>query len=179
MTKYIKIAAFCLLASLAGPMIGQTAAQEAKKPEAKPQQTRALWAVNCNPVSDGSRLICQMSQTFNEQQSRRRVMAVAIRPNLADAKKPPQMVLSLPHGLDLTRGVTTKIDDADAELVVLMTTDQNGVYSFIDLSEEKLAALQKGNVMTVTMHGRSDNTIALPVSLVGFTAAFKKVMADQ
>ena len=114
-----------LVAVLATTSMG--IAQEAKKPVAK--KSVALWVVNCNPTNDGASMLCQMSQTFNEAKSKKRIMAISIRPQPTDKEKRPLMVLTLPHGLHFPSGANFKVDDQPAVPIVLQTSDPNGVYS--------------------------------------------------
>ncbi len=152
-------------------------AQEAKKPIAK--KPVASWIVNCNPTRDGSSMICQMSQTFNEAKSKKRIMAISIRPQPADKSKRPLMVLALPHGLHFPSGANFKVDDQPAVPIELQTSDPNGVYSATPLGPKTIAAMKRGNVITVTMFAAANKPLAIPVSLVGFTAAFNKINSSK
>ena len=169
------IKSLVLVAALATASTG--VAQEAKKPVAK--KPVASWIVNCNPTSDGASMICQMSQTFNEAKSKKRIMAISIRPQPNDKTKRPLMVLALPHGLHFPSGANFKVDDQPAVPIELQTSDPNGVYSATPLGPKTIAAMKKGNAITVTMYAAANKPLAIPVSLVGFTAAFNKINTSK
>ena len=152
-------------------------AQEAKKPAAK--KPVASWVVNCNPINDGAAMLCQMSQTFNDAKSKKRIMAISIRPQPTDKAKRPLMVLALPHGLHFPSGANFKVDDQPAVPIALQTSDPNGVYSATPLGPKTIAAMKKGNAITITMFAAANKPLAIPVSLVGFTAAFNKINPSQ
>lgn len=172
-TKWMKSLIF--IAALAVSSTG--VAQEAKKPAVK--KPVASWLVNCNPINDGASMLCQMSQTFNDAKSKKRIMAISIRPQPADKAKRPLMVLALPHGLHFPSGANFKVDDQPAVPIALLTSDQNGVYSSTSLGPKTIAAMKKGNAITITMYAAENKPLAIPVSLVGFTAAFGKIASAQ
>lgn len=176
MRKYRNlIQSFVLISALA--TASSVVAQQAKKPVAK--KPVASWIVNCNPTKDGALMLCQMSQTFNEAKSKKRIMAISIRPQPTDKAKRPLMVLALPHGLHFPSGANFKVDDQPAVPVVLQTSDPNGVYSATPLGPKTIAAMKKGNVVTITMFAAANKPLAIPVSLVGFTAAFNKILTAK
>ncbi len=152
-------------------------AQEAKKPVAK--KPVASWQVNCSPSKDGETMLCQMSQTFNDAKSQKRIMAISIRPQPNDKDKRPLMVLALPHGLHFPSGANYKVDDQPAVPIALQTSDPNGVYSSTPLGPKTIAAMKKGNAIKITMFAAANKPLAIPVSLVGFTAAFSKINSSQ
>jgi invasion protein IalB len=152
-------------------------AQDAKKPVAK--KPVASWVVNCNPTNDGASMLCQMSQTFNEAKSKKRIMAISIRAQPTDKAKRPLMVLALPHGLHFPSGANFKVDDLPAVPITLKTSDPNGVYSSSSLSAKTVAAMKNGDVITITMYAAANKPLAIPVSLVGFTAAFNKIISSD
>lgn len=152
-------------------------AQDAKKPAAK--KPVASWAVNCSPTKDGESMLCQMSQSFNDAKSQKRIMAISIRPQPADKEKRPLLSLALPHGLHFPSGANFKVDTQPAVPIDLLTSDQNGVYTATSLSPKTIAAMKKGNVITITMFAAANKPLAIPVSLVGFTAAYNKISSGQ
>ena len=172
-SKWMK--SLVLVAALATTSTG--IAQETKKPVAK--KSVASWVVNCNPTNDGASMLCQMSQTFNEAKSKKRIMAISIRPQPTDKAKRPLMVLALPHGLHFPSGANFKVDDQPSVPIALQTSDPNGVYSATPLSAKTITAMIKGNVITVTMYAAANKPLAIPVSLVGFTAAFNKINSSK
>lgn len=152
-------------------------AQTVKKaPTKKPV---ASWVVNCSPTATGESMFCQMSQTFTESKSKKRIMAISIRPQPSDKAKRPLMVLALPHGLYFPAGVNFKIDKQSPVPVQLRTSDPNGVYSTTPLGPKIIAAMKKGDTLTITMYAAANKPLAIPVSLVGFSAAFKKVNSSN
>ncbi len=164
-----------LVAAIAASSTG--VAQEAKKPVVK--KPVASWLVNCNPINDGASMLCQMSQSFNDAKSKKRIMAISIRPQPNDTEKRPLMVLALPHGLHFPSGANYKVDDQPAVPIALQTSDPNGVYSTTPLGPDTIAAMKKGDAITITMFAAANKPLSIPVSLVGFTAAFDKISTAQ
>ncbi len=164
-----------LAAVIASPATG-FAQQAAKTPTKKPV---ASWLVNCNPIKNGESMLCQMSQTFNEAKSQKRIMAISIRPQPNDKTKRPLMVLALPHGLYFPAGANFKIDNQPPIQIQLQTSDPNGVYSATPLSAKTIAAMKKGKTILVTMYAAANKPLAIPVSLVGFSAAFNKISSSN
>ena len=156
-------------------------AQEAKKPAAK--KPTASWLVNCSPTPDGASMLCLMSQTFNQvntqTKSQQRLMTISIRPQPTDKTKRPLLSLALPHGLHFPSGANFKVDDQPAVPITLQTSDPNGVYTATPLGPKTIAAMKKGNAITITMFTRNQKPLSIPVSLVGFTAAFNKINSSQ
>ncbi len=151
--------------------------QDAKK--LLPKLPAANWVVNCNLTKDGASMICAMSQTFNDAKSKKRIMAISIQPQPTDKTKRPLMVLALPHGLHFPSGVTVAVDQQKPINVELQTSNQNGAYTATLLQPATVAAMKKGDQIKITMYAAENKPLVIPVSLVGFTAAFKKINSGQ
>jgi len=58
----------------------------------------------------------------------------------------------------------------------VQTCDRNGCYAEVALAAEQLAALRAGQKLNVAFQNMNKQVITLPMSLVGFTAAFDGAM---
>lgn len=116
-----------------------------------------------------SQTICQIVQTLTEKSSDRPVLQVAVG-YLPEAEKPVAAIL-LPLGVWLPPGLQLQVDDGKAGRVPFEACDPNGCHAGVELDDEFLAMMKKGNELNVTFAGRNRKGITVPVSLQGFTAA--------
>lgn len=161
-------AAFFLLAALM-----PASAQEAETPAQPAAPAGPAWAVNCSSGASGTALTCQMSQNLTESQSGRRVLTVTIRKQGGEAGL--AMLLALPHGLFLPAGATYQVDEGEKAAVAIQTSDQNGAYAAVPLSEGLLGTLRNGSSLKIGMESVTRQPVTIPVSLAGFSAALDKL----
>jgi invasion protein IalB len=113
--------------------------------------------------------ICQIVQTLTEKSSDRPVLQVAVG-YLPDTEKPVAAFL-LPLGVWLPPGLQLQVDEGKAGRVPFDICDPQGCHAGVELDDEFLAMMKKGNELNVTFGGRNRKGITAPVSLQGFTAA--------
>jgi invasion protein IalB len=87
----------------------------------------------------------------------------------------PVMVVSTPLGLYLPNGITFSIDGSAPSKLELQTCEQTGCIATLPVSEEALNAMSKGQKIDISFANMNRQTITLPLSLVGFTAAFQRI----
>ena len=132
------------------------------------EATPVLWGVTCNNNANPTQLTCTMSQTIFQKGTGQRVISASIFKN-ADTHG---MLLSLPHGIDLTSGVDVSIDEGKAQKFAIQTSDANGAYSRFELTAKLISALKNGNVLIVNIMGVGSNPVRMELSLSGFSNSF-------
>ena len=145
------------------PALAQTqSAEQDKNPAPR-------WLVNCNNQANPDTLACSMSQSIFRAKTRQRIVSASIFRSQQDALL---MRLVLPHGLDLTHGVTLAVDTGSASKYTINSADANGAYALIPLNGELINAMKAGSTAVFGLRNNSGNNINLQVSLNGFSSAF-------
>lgn len=166
-----------VIGALAAPASAQTAAvtpepaldlTEPAAPVAPPE-----WVVTCAPGTDPEKTTCQMTQVIYTEETGRPLVSAVIRPQSEDRRM--GMLLTLPHGLYFPPGLTITVDHGESTNVAIQTSDQNGVYAALPLSEELITAMKLGRTLNIAMRFADGREETVPVTLTGFTAALDKL----
>lgn len=128
----------------------------------------ANWLYQC----DGTGGKCRLLQNIVMQDSGQRLLTVVIEPRM-DAPN-HALVLALPHGVFLPAGVTIAIDDGEPVRLTIQTSDANGAYAGTTISDAFLAELKNGIRMVISFATAQKQQLAVPVTLMGFTAAYSQ-----
>ena len=150
----------------ANPGRQQVQATPAQAPQA---QVQPVWGVTCGAAPGG--LDCRALQTLAMTDSGRLSLAVRILP---DTKK-PVMLLLLPLGIYLPAGVTLQFGQDAAKMAPLQNCDSAGCLAEYPISEAEIAALVKGQGLTVAVQDASKQPISVQVPAAGFSAAYAKI----
>ncbi len=137
------------------------------------------WAYSCQAAGITDKPQCRIMQnlTVNKGDQQQRLLTVIVREQ-AKAKN-HALLLALPHGLFLPAGVEIKVDQDKPAKLIVQTSDAQGAYAGIEISDELLAALKKGNQMSVSFLSAARKRISVPVTLKGFTAAYGKLKTAE
>ncbi|KGF67329.1 hypothetical protein LL06_23270 [Hoeflea sp. BAL378] len=165
-----------LAAGLALPAPGALA-QTTDRPSATAEAAKSNWAVNCGAGETAEApLVCQMMQNVVVQESNQRLLTVVIRPQ----KDSPNhtLTLALPHGVDFLKGVAVAVDDKEAFTVPVQTSNPQGAFSNLPISDELLAELKAGTTITFNFQSVSGQSFSVPISLAGFSTAYEKLTAS-
>lgn len=155
---------FALLLGAAGPALAQTA-------ESAPSgETPQNWVVQCGEETPKR---CRAVQNIVMQKTSQRLLTVVVEPR--EGAPNHALVLALPHGVFLPAGATVKVDDGAPSPMVIQTSDANGAYAGMAINDELLASLKKGTQLTVAFKTAQRKDIAVPVTLIGFTAAYTQL----
>jgi invasion protein IalB len=175
------LAAFCLAGLGSAPAVAQLAPPPTQTPAPAPApgaaeapQTPALvWTTRC--TSEGRRLPldCAMEQRAYITSTGQFIGSVTLR--LPPDTQSPVMMITTPLGLSLAGGVVFNIDGGTPTTLPLQTCDNNGCYAGAPVSSEMLSAMSRGTTLNVTFKNLSQQDISLPMSLLGFTAAYQKI----
>lgn len=158
----VVVTALCLLA-LAGPAAAQDTQGSANIETTQYQD----WEVRC--LQSASPKKCQMNQLINNPNSDKPIMRVLM-------EYPPQidtaaMAFILPLGTRLVPGLQISVPDSEPVRIPFQVCLQNGCRANLRVQDTLLANMKQGTSFTVTLVGPRGRKIALPVSLMGFTAA--------
>ncbi|AKI02025.1 Invasion protein B, involved in pathogenesis [Hoeflea sp. IMCC20628] len=140
------------------------------------QTSKNNWAVNCGTGETAEApLLCQMMQNVVVQETNQRLLTVVVRPQKDSANH--TLTLALPHGVDFIKGVEVQVDEKEAFNVPVQTSNGQGAFSNLPISDELLADLKAGTSVKFTFHAVSGQTFAVPISLIGFSTAYDKLSA--
>lgn len=145
-----------------------------KKPAAKKKNP---WSVQCGKDKKSGKEFCRMQQSLRFKKTGQRLLAVVIQPQTIEPKL--AILLSLPHGLYLPAGTAFKIDDGEENRMVIETCDVEGCYASGGLIQKQVDAMMKGEKMLIAFQASNKKPITIPITLAGFTAAFKKITKSK
>lgn len=137
------------------------------------------WAVNCETLpaesadTPGAR-VCEMVQQIDHQESGQRVLAFSVRIN--DAGQ-PVAVLVAPFGLRLAGGLRIRAGEQEVAQLAFDTCLPEGCLGIGPLDAGQIAALQGATEGGVVMISRQGEAVAVPISLMGFTAGLERLRA--
>jgi invasion protein IalB len=185
--SYLVAIAGLVVGALFAPALGQT---PAAPPAAAVEPLRALdlaptedpdiaeptspeWVVTCSPgADDAAKTTCQMVQALFGENGQPTVSAT-IRPQAEDRRM--GMLLTLPHGVYFPPGLTITIDRGRAMNVDIQTSDQNGVYAALPLTEDLITAMRLGRKLNIAMRFADGRDEIVPLTLNGFSAALERL----
>lgn len=137
------------------------------------------WAVNCETTpaeaanNPGAR-VCEMVQQIDHQESGQRVLAFSLRIN--DAGQ-PIAVLVAPFGLRLSEGLRVRVGEQQVAQIGFDTCLPEGCLGIAPMDAGQITAMQGGSEGSVVMVSRQGEAVAVPISLMGFTAGLERLRA--
>jgi invasion protein IalB len=154
------------------------AAQPAAPPAAQPQADAAPpaqpgWIARCSSVSRDAPLECAIEQSAVLTKTGQLIVLVNIRVP-ADSRVPVALI-QLPLGLNLPVGAKLQIDEGKQIDLQIQTCENRGCYASTPISTELLAALKSGKQLKVSFQNLAKETIAIPMPLADFPAAYDKI----
>ena len=166
--------ALALSMTVAGAASGQDAAAPAAAPATIAEGTGpAPWGSFCAGQGRKDTLECRIEQRVVLSNSGQLLTGVAIQLP-SEATQDPTMTVQLPYGLFLPAGLRISVDSVELASLPFQTCDASGCYAQTPVSADLLAALQRGDTLTVTFQDVKQAEIAVPVSLAGFSAALER-----
>ena len=132
------------------------------------------WKKRCEAVSqpDGTQIgYCEMFNRLVVQATGAVFMDFAIGyPPGQDVAKGRML---LPLGILLSEGVRMQIDDQGATVLPVRYCDKQGCHVFLNLADDVISMLKKGNNVTLSYVLSSNKRLTFPVSLTGFSKIIK------
>jgi invasion protein IalB len=167
--------------SLAQTTRSKSTAQVAPTPAAPPAAGTAPaapptppgWAMRCSSVSRDAPLECAIEQTAVLTKTGQLIVLVSIR--VPGDTHTPIALVQLPFGLNLPAGAKIQVDDGKTVDLQIQTCDNKGCYTSTPIAPELLNALKSGKQLKVSFQDMAKETIAIPIPLADFAAAYDKI----
>ena len=152
------------------------AAQPAPAAPTQPQADGAQqpgWVVRCSSVSRDAPLECAMEQNAVLTKTGQTIVLINIR--IAPDTRTPVALLQLPLGLNLPVGAKLQVDEGKTADLQIQTCENRGCYASTPIAADLLAALRSGKQLKVSFQNMNKETIAIPMPLGDFAAAYDKI----
>lgn len=165
------VAATLLAGVMAPAALAQTEAPAADS--GKTEERIGNWLLRCMAGAAEAPRRCEMVQMLGDNETGRDVLLVAI--GYPEGQTRPVAWIILPLGVLLPPGIALKIDQSEPKALPIRHCDAGGCATPWPLAETDVAALKQGNELMVIFKDIEGQSLGLPVSLSGFTAAFSKL----
>jgi invasion protein IalB len=150
-----------------------SAAPAPAQPQAEAAQQQPGWIARCASPSRDAPLECAIEQNAVLTKTGQTVVLINIR--VAPDTRAPVALLQLPLGLNLPVGAKLQIDDGKAIDLQIQTCENRGCYASTPIAPDLLAALRSGKQLKVSFQNMAKETIAIPMPLGDFAAAYDKI----
>ena len=160
--------------SKAAPHAAQTTATppQAENPPAN-AAPQPGWAARCTSASREAPLECAIEQTAVLSKTGQLIVLVNIR--VPTDTRTPVALVQLPLGLNLPVGAKLQVDDGKAVDLQIQTCENRGCYASTPIAPDLLTALKSGKELKVSFQNMAKETIAIPMPLADFAAAYDKI----
>ena len=157
----------------APPAAAQAAPAPAQPQGDAAQAQQAGWVVRCTSVSRDAPLECAMEQNAVLTKTGQTIVLINIR--IAPDTRTPIALLQLPLGLNLPVGAKLQVDEGKTFDLQIQTCENRGCYASTPIAADLLAALRSGKQLKVSFQNMAKETIAIPMPLNDFAAAYDKI----
>lgn len=157
-------------------LAGSGATVVAQAQTTAPTQTNTVdssWSVKCVATSREALPDCHVLQRAVVTQTGRLLMQITIRVP-AETRKPVMMIHG-PLGTFLPAGIQMDVDGSELMQLPFQTCEANGCFGGVPLSVDQLRTLYAGQKLNVRVQSVNRQPITVPMSLMGFTSAYKKI----
>jgi len=182
--RLVGLAAVALL--LAGAAYAQQGGKKNAAPPAPAAQTapgaqaqtdgtpgQPGWIVRCTSPSRDAPLECAMEQNAVLTKTGQTVILINIR--IAPDTRTPIALIQLPLGLNLPIGAKLQVDEGKMFDLQIQTCENRGCYASTPVAPDLLADLRSGKQLKVSFQNMAKETIAIPMPLNDFAAAYDKI----
>ncbi|WP_346891901.1 invasion associated locus B family protein [uncultured Roseibium sp.] len=142
-----------------------------------PSQTTATfgdWTVQCRLLDDKSTKLCEMLQAIAAKDNKGLLAKIAV--GRLPGKEAMRVVVQLPLAVHLGSPVELRVGDKVAVKAPYETCYPDFCLAGAVFSDAAAQIFKKAKAMTIVFADRSGAAKGVPVSLTGFTAAFKKAL---
>lgn len=140
---------------------------------AQDSSAQSAWGTRCEKDKKGVPTTCEMYQRLVDVQTGMRVAEFAIGRNGGDGVA--RGVIILPLGVMLPGGILMSIDDQDSFKFDVRYCTAQGCYAYVDLNEYLLTLMKANGQAIFRYKTYQGEMIEMPMTLMGFTAAFDKI----
>ena len=144
-------------------------------PQAEATNTPAApgWIARCSSANRGAPLECAAEQTAVLTKTGQLIVLINIR--VPGDTRTPVAIVQLPLGLNLPAGAKLQVDDGKTTDLQIQTCEARGCYANTPITPEMLAAMKTGKQLKVSFQNLAKETIAIPMPLADFAAAYEKI----
>ena len=137
---------------------------------AQPQhgQTFQDWTTRCEQAPGTATQRCFIFQNLVLKKSGQRLVHMAVGYLAADGQA--TAVITMPLGISLPAGASISVDGGPAREIVIERCDTGGCVGTVALGDRLIRDLKRGREARISFHDGSGRRIAVPMSLLGFTA---------
>ncbi|MBR0781351.1 invasion associated locus B family protein [Bradyrhizobium iriomotense] len=157
----------------AAPAAAAQPAPAPTQPQAEGGSGQPGWVVRCTSASREAPLECAMEQNAVLTKTGQTVILINIR--IAPDTRTPIALLQLPLGLNLPVGAKLQVDEGKTFDLQIQTCESRGCYASTPIAADMLAALRSGKQLKVSFQNMAKETIAIPMPLGDFAAAYDKI----
>lgn len=143
------------------------------QPQADGAAQQAGWIARCTSASRDAPLECAIEQNAVLTKTGQTIVLINIR--IAPDTRTPIALLQLPLGLNLPVGAKLQVDEGKTVDLPIQTCENRGCYASIPVAPDLLAALRSGKQLKVSFQNMAKETIAIPMPLGDFAAAYDKI----
>lgn len=149
-------------------------AMSANAQNAETNQTTATttgWGVQCNNTAEG--LQCVANQSLLSSADNQRIISVSFQEAAEGAN--PTLIVQLPFGLNLPRGIDLSVDGAELGTFEVNTCLPAGCFVVQEAEQSLIDAMSAGQVLSVTMESSNGGETNMEMTLEGFSAALSRL----
>jgi len=143
------------------------------QPQAEGTPPQPGWIARCTSASRDAPLECAIEQNAILTKTGQVIVLVNIR--IAPDTRTPIALLQLPLGLNLPVGAKLQVDEGKAIDLQIQTCENRGCYASTPIAPDLLASLKSGKQLKVSFQNMAKETIAIPMPLNDFAAAYDKI----
>ena len=137
------------------------------------------WSIRCNKAEGQTEPVevepgkCEMYQKQTIKDTGQRLVEFAI--GYPQGAQNARGIVILPLGIMLQPGLTMQIDEQTPFKFDVRYCIQNGCYAFLELNDDVIKKMSRGDKATLTMMAQNEKRRAIPIPLGGFTKALNQV----
>lgn len=137
------------------------------------------WIHVCKDGKTKGKERCQIIQQILEKKSKKILLSGAVRLKQKGSVKTPTLLLQLPHGMYIPAGIVVQIDKSKIKKTIAQTCDRRGCFAGLPIDDKTLAKLKSGKKLVVAFNNLKKQTIAITLSLDGFSESYAKLIAGK
>lgn len=143
------------------------------QPQAEGAPPQPGWIAHCTSASRDAPLECAIEQNAVLTKTGQTIVLINIR--IAPDTRTPVALLQLPLGINLPVGAKLQVDEGKTVDLQIQTCENRGCYASTPIAPDLLASLKSGKQLKVSFQNMAKETIAIPMPLGDFAAAYDKI----
>lgn len=131
------------------------------------------WGTECSASVRNAPLDCSVFQQVVDANSGR--VTAMLRVRVPGDTKSPVMLVQMPLGVYLPGQLTMSIDNAAPTAIAFQTCDVNGCYAGTPVPPNFLAAMEKGQTLSLQVQNQARQASSVGIVLAGFAKAYAAI----